>query len=287
MSDVGFATSDLQDRSGARTPNGAGAESFGAMLAAARRARGMSEADVAARLRLQLRQVRALEAEALDQLPQGAYVRGFVRNYARLLDLPAEPLLASLGARLQTGEPLRPDDAGVVARSPVQTAAREQASRLTVVGGGIAALVLFGAAGWWALRPAEPVLPAPQQAAPAVAPVVPPVREAPAPAPRDAAASADAPAAAGEGAVVATGAGPDALRFRFKEAAWIEVTQAVDGRVLLSRLNDAGSEQTVEGRPPYLVVVGNAAAVELQFRGEPVDLAAIASRDNVARLRLE
>jgi len=55
----------------------------------------------------------------------------------------------------------------------------------------------------------------------------------------------------------------------------------------MSRNNAAGSEQTIEGVPPYTLVIGNASKVDLEFRGSPVDLLASTSRDDVARLRLE
>ncbi|NJS14118.1 MAG: DUF4115 domain-containing protein [Sphingopyxis sp.] len=38
-----------------------------------------------------------------------------------------------------------------------------------------------------------------------------------------------------------------------------------DGKTLFSKLNAAGSEQTVEGRPPFAIVVGNASGVRLRF----------------------
>lgn len=277
---------------GAPTPAAAAGESFGPTLAAARKARDLSEADVAAQLRLQVRQVRAIEAEDLERLPQGAYVRGFVRNYARLLGLSPEPLLASLGARLAAGEPLRPDDAEVVARSPVQLAAREHASRLTVIGGGVAALVVFAVAGWLAMRPVESTPEAVPPKVEAAAPAVEPARERepqPDAGPRESApATVPEDAAKAETASVAATPAVDSneLRFSFSRPSWVEVTQA-DGTVLLSRINDGGSQQTVVGTPPFHVVVGNASAVELEFRGNRVDLASVAGRNDVARLRLE
>jgi cytoskeleton protein RodZ len=66
----------------------------------------------------------------------------------------------------------------------------------------------------------------------------------------------------------------------------VEVRQA-DGTLLMSKNNPPGTEQTIDGVPPYTIVIGNASKVELEFRGEPVDLAAAVSRDDIARLRLE
>jgi cytoskeleton protein RodZ len=68
-------------------------QGVGPRLAAAREAKGMATAEVAAKLRLGVRQIEALEADAYDQLPGEVFVRGFIRNYAKLLDLDPEALL--------------------------------------------------------------------------------------------------------------------------------------------------------------------------------------------------
>ena len=67
----------------------------------------------------------------------------------------------------------------------------------------------------------------------------------------------------------------------------MEIRQETDGTVLLKQNNPAGTEQTIDGVPPYTLVIGNASKVELEFRGRPVDLSAATSRGDVARLRLE
>jgi cytoskeleton protein RodZ len=255
--------------------NGSGNGSFGRALAAAREARGLSQAEVAAQLRLNVRQVQAIEAEDLAALPEGPFVRGYVRNFARVVDLPAEPLLALLNARLKPTDPLHAE--GTAAVSPLQRAPSEPHTSRLVIGGVIVALAVFAAFGWWTMR-RPPSAPATVQA-PAPAPAPEPT---PPPAPAAtvaAAAPADAPAAVAAPA-------DTALRFTFRDRSWVEVRQA-DGAVLTSQNNAAGTTQTVDGVPPYTLTVGNASKVELQYRGQPVDLAAQASRDDVARLRLE
>ncbi|MEW6313498.1 MAG: RodZ domain-containing protein [Pseudomonadota bacterium] len=69
----------------------------GAVLAAVRCKQGMSVADVAHQMKLSVSQVEALEADDFDRLPGNIFVRGFVRNYARLLGLDPDPLLAAVG----------------------------------------------------------------------------------------------------------------------------------------------------------------------------------------------
>ncbi len=68
----------------------------GAMLAQAREAAGLSVDAVAAQLKLAPRQVRALESGDFAALPGRTFVRGFMRNYARFLDVDAEKVLAAL-----------------------------------------------------------------------------------------------------------------------------------------------------------------------------------------------
>src|SRR6266566_4773877 len=68
----------------------------GARLRAAREAAGLSLDQVAQQLKLAPRQVKALEDESFGELPGRTFARGFVRNYARLLNLDGDDLLAHL-----------------------------------------------------------------------------------------------------------------------------------------------------------------------------------------------
>ncbi|MDQ6916194.1 MAG: DUF4115 domain-containing protein [Pseudomonadota bacterium] len=68
----------------------------GARLRAAREAAGLSLDQVAQQLKLAPRQVKALEDESFGELPGRTFSRGFLRNYARLVHLDAQDLLAHL-----------------------------------------------------------------------------------------------------------------------------------------------------------------------------------------------
>jgi cytoskeleton protein RodZ len=68
----------------------------GARLRGAREAAGLSLDQVAQQLKLAPRQVKALEDENFAELPGRTFSRGFVRNYARLLNLDPEDLLLHL-----------------------------------------------------------------------------------------------------------------------------------------------------------------------------------------------
>jgi cytoskeleton protein RodZ len=70
--------------------------SVGKTLRAAREQLGLSVNDVANRIKFAPRQIEALEADDYVRLPEAAFVRGFVRGYARLLELDPTSLLGSL-----------------------------------------------------------------------------------------------------------------------------------------------------------------------------------------------
>ena len=66
----------------------------GGMLRSAREAAGLSIDAVAQQLKLAPRQVKAIEEEDFSHLPGRTFVRGFVRNYARLVRLDTDTVIA-------------------------------------------------------------------------------------------------------------------------------------------------------------------------------------------------
>lgn len=66
---------------------------LGERLRTAREERGLSLAEAATATRILPRYLQALEAGDFASLPGDVYARGFVRNYAQLLDLPSEELI--------------------------------------------------------------------------------------------------------------------------------------------------------------------------------------------------
>src|SRR5574339_387327 len=94
----------------------------GASLRAARTAQKLAIGEVARQLRLSVAQVEALEAGAFERLPGPVFVRGFIRNYARLLRQDPAPLLRDLAP---------PGDAGALALAPVPVRAEPLSARGT------------------------------------------------------------------------------------------------------------------------------------------------------------
>jgi cytoskeleton protein RodZ len=82
--------------------------SLGTILREARESLGFSVADVAAQIKFAPRQIEALEADDFKSLPEAAFVRGFVRSYAKILHLDIQSLLTMLPHAKETTAELIP-----------------------------------------------------------------------------------------------------------------------------------------------------------------------------------
>ena len=81
------------------------------------------------------------------------------------------------------------------------------------------------------------------------------------------------------------GSGEAPLVLAFRGTSWAEVKDA-NGHVVLQMTGGAGMTQTVNAAPPLELALGNAPAVAVTFRGQPLDLAPY-TRGNVARVGLK
>lgn len=276
------------------------------MLAEARARKNLTIPEVAQQLKLSTSQIEALEADAYARLPGTVFVRGFVRNYARLVDLDGEVLIGALDL------PHRPTTASAaVPRSsniPFPDRHPSRWPRYTA-----ALILLISALAIYVLLTDErevvviahtPPASAPVSAAPSSATVpetqpattpdsllpTPMVNTPPsAPAPAVAMPAATASVVAAEERTVASvpvrSAGAAEVHFTFAAESWVEVRDR-NNRIVLSQLNPAGTEQRLQGRAPLTLVVGNAHGVRLTYKGVPIDLAPH-TRVEVARLTLE
>lgn len=293
---------------------------FGARLKAGREEKKLAVADVAAKLKLTGRQVEAIEAEDLSHLPNAIFVRGFVRNYARLVDVDPDSLIAPLDVQTTVAETITAPSAGVVFSSNgLRRWVVLPLAALAVF------LVLVAALYHWlrqgedsllvgeppAAAPAQPLPAAPApapaetrplqlspqpQTVPDQAPATPPREAAPAavdpPAPAaaetQARPAAPAPAAASaagtEKPAPARPAGGHTLRFEPALDAWIQVVDGKGSR--FSKLVRAGSAESFSGEPPFRLVVGEAARVRMSYDGHVIDLTPFIGQ-KVARLTLE
>lgn len=281
--------------------------SVGAALRAGREAAGLSLNEVADRLKLSLRQLEAIERDDFDALPGATFVRGFVRNYARFLEIDPAPLMAALDghfpsaanevANLAREEQEAPHETGVDERNPN----RWMVWALVGVVLGAAALWIFGRSSE-SLPDVTPQVPQQTASDTAMAASAPPVpasaalaarpasapaltasaaaaaREASAAAAKVAAARAAAAKAAAAKAAAAKGAsaptaveGAGRISISVSEPAWVAVVDATGNKLVYSTVTP-GAPRDVSGTPPFKVRVGNAGKVLMNYNGQTVDL---------------
>ena len=263
----------------------------------------MSVSEVAQVLKLTPKQVAAIESEEFDLLPGNTFARGFVRNYARFLQIDAAPLLAALEQRLVRDEVELNPPSNAGGTMPAASGVRIPRALLVSLALVVAVLAVglyverFRPEGLSKLRSTAPPASKDAQASaprdvqasekvdlPASSPVLAGAAPAP-PIQAPAVASAPQPLPTSVAAQAATERGPRRLEFSFDKESWVDVKDA-DGKTIVSKLNKPGSVLTVEGRPPFDLVVGNAASVHLKFDDRPVDLQPYVGL-SVARFRLE
>ena len=114
----------------------------GSRLRQAREAANRNIGEISAALHLNPQTVEALEADSFDRLPPPAFVRGYLKGYARLLGLPPGPILEAYDRRGFEPPPLVSD----VPRTP-QTHPSDLAIRLGAYGIGVILVVLVVL--WW------------------------------------------------------------------------------------------------------------------------------------------
>lgn len=286
----------------------------GTLLRAAREAAGLHVAALAVSMKVPVKKLEALEADRFDLLPDAVFVRALASSVCRNLKIDPAPVLSLLPH--QHVPRLGTSDGGI--NAPFHAAGESRplsvpnALKQPVV---IVVLILLAAAlgvlffpEWQAEVPPEdvaattesvqvvplaqnpavdtppppvafePVAPAAAVAAstPIALPVAPAsVVQTAAVMPEVKAASAPAlPPAAGQQVV-----------FRVKGPSWVEVTDA-KGAILMRRNLTEGDTTGISGALPLSVVVGRADVTEVEVKGKPFNLAAIA-KDNVARFEVK
>ncbi|RUQ95075.1 MULTISPECIES: helix-turn-helix domain-containing protein [Legionella] len=68
-------------------------EKPGARLASVRQQKGYSIEYVAGKLHLRVQIIELLEADEYQNMPEPVFIKGYLRAYAKLLEIPGEPLL--------------------------------------------------------------------------------------------------------------------------------------------------------------------------------------------------
>ncbi len=287
----------------------------GQRLRLAREARQLTRDAIAAQMRIEPKVIEALERDDYTRLPAAVFVRGYLRAYAKLVGLAAEPLVDAFDQRTAHVPPplVLPAAVGPDIES------RSGYARWVVLTLALLSLLLFYQ--WWHLEGGKtapvtavpkPSTPAPAQKTEIVAetPIVVPTTEAGTPlenlyaAPSDesglgevtAAAPAPAPATAG-GTVQTTQpatvsepqtmpvapTGP--LVMRFNADCWVVIRDA-GGRALLQGLIKSGARHVLDGKPPFQITLGNSPAVEIEYLGQRFDQSSYTGPSRIARFTL-
>lgn len=286
----------------------------GKSLREAREARGLSREEVAAQLRLQLKHITALEEDDYDALPGQTFVTGYLRNYARLLELPEDSFVSPVVSH-SAPPPLVATNA-----SRKQASSRDWLTRLATLV--ILGVIVLSVVLWWMQREAvetqtvapaettdvaggEQSLPQPEaeppapelsaEAAPAEAPAETPVEEpasAPGPASEPTAGGqtqpeqleAPTPAGETEPAPLTEAMPQSKLELHYEADSWTEIEDSA-GRRLSYGLIEAGKVLVLRGEAPFSVFLGYAPGVKVYYNGDLFDHSPFQRRD-VARFRI-
>jgi len=282
----------------------------GQLLQRARLATGMTEDEVARRLNLRIQMVKDLEADNYGKSMAPTYTKGYLKAYARLLQL-SEPQIMDAYHRLGNSEP----EAVKMQSFSQRTRKEAHHSRLMWLTYAIIMVIVVMFILWWLQADqasdtqGEPsveqeigVIEAPEQltaGAPLVSEDLVPQEDIdpqsvaveaqilPEPSAEVVATAAEAvvdPESAAvsdaqEAATAIESASASApvtangaeIVMTFSGDCWVKVTDA-DGEVLLTGVSKAGREARVTGKPPFKLVLGAPQVVQLEYQGESFNM---------------
>ncbi len=259
-------------------------------------------AAAAEKLHLDIKVIEALEADRFAELGASVYVRGHLRRYADFVGEPGVELVNIYAARSEARPP--PPDLTQIPQAERHADPRRLVTPLV----GLGCALVLALAIWWVLAGSQSATPA--SSGSATSNEVVPATPAPAPstatppAPPAGAANAALPGKTAPPTTVSTPPAAEQatttapreeaaparatrLRLELNNESWVEVYDS-RGQRLFYDVAGAGSVQSIEGRPPLRVVLGNAAAVAVQVDGQPRDIPSSAldgegARFNVSR----
>lgn len=284
-------------------------QTLGQMLRSARLAQDLTVEQLSTELRIEARQLAALEDNRFEQIGVPVFVKGYLKQYGTRLGVNVADLLALYYKQTTLAE---------VQVQPSRTIKLRDERQITtwVVAVIVLLAVVAGLAWWWnggnfgALpltrsepepaaasvpAPAEPVAQrAPQrvEVSPAAGPTTTEAAAFPVAAPGDSSTDFVAPADdAAESAVDANGEGSAStaaipLEFSFEQESWAEVTDGRGERLVFGN-NAAGRTVRVRGEPPFAIVLGNANVVRLLVDGEAYEIPASGREGELVRFSVD
>jgi cytoskeletal protein RodZ len=221
----------------------------GGRLRAAREARNLDLRDIASTTKISIGALEALEQNDFDPLPGGIFTRAFVRAYANEVGLDPEqttrdfmaqaPVEATQDVAAQSEQEQMPSTRQVV----------ETLVKFLVVGVPLAVVLVVG------LRSMSTVSPGPEDTGALVDAV-------PAPPPFPPAAPVESESAAAASAIPE----PLAILLRPRGESWVSLT--VDGELVVSRIMQAGEEESYEAEDGITLNIGNAGQFDFTINQE-------------------
>lgn len=295
--------------------------STGVLLQAGRKQKNIEIDQVAQALKLSPRQILALETDDYQALPDPMITRGFIRNYARYLDIDAQPLLEFYRQSVPATAPPS------LAVDSVNISFDNHDKRFLLKYIVLSILILIAGGVWilyhdyWepdvALRrqetmdaqsnkasvaphadaqaPVEDNVELPEPALPIAERMASTESEALAQAQN---ATTSASASAGEPvqeaaqtlakpenqSAITSSSAQARITLQFSEASWVSVRDGQD-REVFNKTMPAGTRAEVGGVEPFTLIVGNSGGTQLVYAGKTIDLTPY-TKLNVARLRL-
>lgn len=230
-----------------------------------RESQGLSVEDVSARLRLSRSYLAALEADDYERLPEDAFIKGYMRNYAKLLGLPQDEVA---GAFERLREDRHPDP-----HPDTEPMPRSSASLPIWLWLAAAAVALVVVLVWWSTGEEPDTTNDNADAAPVADTLMLPEDEldVQAPAMTDDERLAQEPV--DEVVLPESDADPvqaaDSLSMQFSDECWTEVHEVGSGEQLYQGQQSSGSSLQLQGEGPFRLTLGNASALSsLRFNGE-------------------
>lgn len=296
-------------------------QSVGHILRKARIAKGMSIDDVSRQLRLSVQQVEAIEKEDFEKLPGRTFLRGFIRNYANLVQLDSTPLLRMLPESvpvISTYERTPLTDKQISFSSNRESSGNNRLIIIIILFAVILGAYFTSEYGIWhktsdsSSAMDNEIKKTTEKASVEIQlPLSPTIKNAPntqtnkVPAPSiqinneksqnvESGVKTEALAVATENkSIVQDTEKPAAassdlgnLYFKFTADSWVKV---VDGKgvSVFEQLKKGGSEQMVVGKRPLSIVLGNASGVNLTYNDQEINIPSYKKQDGTARFTLK
>ena len=281
---------------------------WGKRLREIRESRNIGIEAVSAELRLEIKLLQQIENEEQEQLPEAPFVKGYLRNYARMLNVDAAPLLEAYGRVCGADAP------GLTKVSRVRELTSKSVAPRSTTWIIVAVLVVSVLVWWWsqmlsfkksAEEAAVPVSELGAEATPvqqgatltqggngvAVIELALPAQpqsqsqsQSQPQAQQPLATAAAAPAATEAAPASTTAAKPATITLKFSQESWVDITDATGARLFMD-LAKANESRTVTGVAPFKVMLGNAPAVTIEYNGAPYDHKAY-DKKGIARFTL-